>query len=889
MPPKPFRFFQLPWRTRATIARDVDAELEFHLEARVSELAAQGLPPDRARQRAHEEFGDVEFTRRYCRDLDQRSERKLRFADRLTAWIQDVRYAWRTLRRSPGFAAVTIVTLALAIGANTAIFSVARAVLLKPLPFGDPGALVGVYSTPTQQPDSRWDLSAPDLADYRVRQHSLTGIAAYYRRLGTWLPPGADPEIVTAMSASTNLFDLLEVRAWRGRTFVAGDDLPGASPKVILSYRLWHRAFGSDTGIVGRTIMFADRPHTVIGIMPRGFGVVGPEELWVPVDLTEDLANPVVTRKQRVYSALARLKPGVSLDGGRNDIGAIARQLQAEYPAADAAFLATVEPLHERMTGRLQRPVLLLLTAAIAVLLIACANLANLTLARSFGRRADIAVRAALGAGRGRLARQLLTESILLALIGGGLGIALAVGATRTLLALNPELLSPMFEVGIDGRVLGVSLALSVATGVLFGLVPALEAGRTGLHGSIKDQGRSGTGSRGSERVRRALVVAQVGLAVVLLVGAGLLIRSFRDLTRAAIGFDPDHVLTAQLRVDGPRYDSATAVNRFYDGVLAEIAGSPGVVAAGAAMHVPMLGGGNSGLYVEGSAMDPDQVPSIGYTMIRGDYFKALRIPLVAGRTFDDTDTPDGPGTALLNQAAVRAFFPDGDAVGRRVRIGPNKQAPWTTIIGVVGDVRNEGFDTPAGPLYYDNGRQQTWWRTLSVVVRTAGNPIAAAPVIRQAVRNADPTRAVRDLEPLDQAIGSNLASRRFALGLAASFAGLALLLAAVGIYGVLAYSVTSRTREFGIRLALGAPKHSVLMLVLREGLGWSLAGLALGLAGAVAGGRLLTGMLYGVGPMDLGTYLAVGIGLLVVVTVACLVPAARATSTNPLTATRAE
>ncbi len=889
MPDRFRRHFQFPWRSRDVIARDVDAELQFHLDARAAELAAAGLAPDEARRRAAAEFGDIEFTRRYCRDVDQRAERKTRLADRLAVWSQDARYAWRTLRRSPGFAAVSILTLALAIGANTAIFSVARAVLLKPLPFADPGALVGIYSTPGDDPANTWNVSAPDIADYRARQHSFTGVAAALSRVGTWLPANAAPQIVNVMAVTANAFDVLGVRALRGRTFVPGEDRSGAPNTVVLSYGFWQRELGGDAGVIGRTMTLFDEAYTIVGVMPRTFTVNGREDLWIPLDLSGDLAQPSITRKQHVYRVLARLAPGVSLDAARADLLRISRQLQTEYPEADAHYIATVLPLRRTMVSGVQRPVLLLLGAALLVLLIACANLANLTLARTVRRRTEIAVRAALGAGRGRIARQLLTESVLLSLFGGGLGIVLAIAATRTLLALNPNALPPMFSVEVDGRVLAFSLVLSLAVGVLFGVFPALAAGRADLHGSLKDQGRGGTGGHAAARLRRTLVVAQVAFAVVLLVGAGLLIRSFRELSRVQLGFDPDRVLTAQLRVDGPKYDSASAVNRLYDEVLGGIAASPGVVAVSASMGMPTQGEASTQIEVEGAPFDTRNPASIDYTMVRGDYFKVFRIPLVAGRTFDPTLTARDAHTAIVNRAAVRALFPAGNAVGHRVHIGPNPNAPWITIIGVVGDVHEDGAAAPAPPIYYDDARQNTWWGTLSLEVRTSGDPDAAIPAVRRAVHDADPTRAIRDLETLDQVVGSSLASRRLALGLATAFAVLALLLAAVGIYGVLAYSVTTRTREFGVRLALGASRRSILLLVIRQGLVWSFVGLAIGIAGAIVGGRLLAGMLFGVTPGDVGTFLVVAGTLLAVVIVASVVPARRATDVDPLTSMRAE
>jgi predicted permease len=887
--PAPKRLFRFPWRSRDAIAADVDAELAFHLDERVADLVRQGAAPEEARRQAQDEFGDIEYTRKYCRDMDTTTERELRMADRLAAWSQDLRYAWRTLWRSPGFTVVALLTLALAIGANTAIFSVARAVLLRPLAYGQPERLVGVFTYPLERPTSRYDLSAPDLVDYRASQRSFTDIAVYsWQTPTTWRPVQGDPEIVRARAVSPNMFPLLQVPALLGRGLADGDELPSAPKTVVISWGFWQRVFGGDPGVLEKNLVLSDQPYRIVGVMPRGFSVRDQEDMWLPLDISDDLANPSVTRKQHVYGALARLKDGVTIEAARGDVMAIAKRLQQEYPASNGNTLAVVDPLQEARTGRLREPILLLLAAASAVLLIACANLANLTLSRTVNRQTEIAVRAALGAGRGRIARQLLTESLVLAIGGGALGLLLAVVGVRGLLALNPEALPRTIEVGMDLQALLFSALLSLATGVLFGLLPALSAGRADLQSSLKSQSRGGT-LRGSDRARRGLVVAQVALAVILLVGAGLLTRSFRDLNRLELGFIPEKLLTAQLRVDGARYDSAPAVNRFFDDVIERLQQTPGIEMVGASMAAPMQGLMNSGVVVEGIEADGNKIQDIGYNLVRGDYFKTLGLPIVAGRGFDASDIVPGAHTGMVNQAAVKAYFGGTDPVGRRIRIGPNPQAPWITVIGVVGDMRDESLDTPARPRFYDVGARNTWWRSFTVMVRTRGDASTAMPAIREAVRAADPTLAVRNIATQEEIIGDSLAARRFSLGLAAAFAALALVLAAVGIYGVLAYSVSARTREFGVRLALGASPRSVLRMVLSEGLSWSLLGLAIGVAAALAGGKVISGMLYGVTATDTTTYVSVAIGLVIVVVLACLVPAFRATRVDPLASMRAE
>ncbi len=888
--PTPKRSFRFPWRSRADIARDVDAELGFHLDMRVRELIAQGHDADTARRMAREEFGDLEGTRAYCRAADARLDRSVRAADSLTEWRQDARYAWRTMRRAPTFAAVSLLTLALAIGANTAIFSVVRAVLLRPLPYADPGRLVVVSESWPGNPGSHTPLSPPNYVDYRARQRVFTDFGAYSTAMGpvVWQPDHADPTTLTGISADAHLFHVLDVRPQLGRAFDTTADMAGDSSSVIVSYGFWQRALGGDPRVVGRRLVLNGQSVDIIGVMPRTFVLDHDEDVWLPLDLRDDLARPAFTRKQHWLITIGRLRPGVTVYAARADLRLVAQRLAAQYPDADGARTAIVTPLHELAAGDLRTPLVLLQAAAAMVLLIACANLMNLTLSRTIGRRHELALRAALGAGRGRLVRQLLTESVLLALAGGALGAGLAVAATRALLGVDPAALPPLFPVGVDAQVLAFSLVVSMAAGALFGVLPALHAMRAQVHDVLKEGGRGSSGHRSGATLRRVLVATQVALAVMLLVGAGLLIRSFTELTRVRLGFDPDHVVSAQLRVTGPRYDSIPLVNGFYDGVLAEVAHAPGVIAAGAATLLPMQGTITTSLRIEGQPVDESHLPDMTYVAIRGQYLDAMRIPLVAGRRFDASDTPDGPKHVLINETAARRYFRNGEAVGKRIRIGPNPNGGWMTVVGVVGDVRNAGLDLPPTPTLFVNHAQEAWQHTLSVVMRTSDSR-AAIDALRHAVKDVDPTMPLRNILSMDEVIGSSLDARRFALGLAASFAGLALVLAALGIYGVLAYEVSTRTREFGVRLALGASPRSVLGLVARRGLAWSVVGLALGLGGALAGARLLAGTLYGVGPLDAATYAMVAAGSLLVVTLACIIPARRATRVDPLASMRAE
>jgi putative ABC transport system permease protein len=485
--------------------------------------------------------------------------------------------------------------------------------------------------------------------------------------------------------------------------------------------------------------------------------------------------------------------------------------------------------------------------------------------------------------------RQLVTESVVLSVLGGALGVGLAIAATHLLLSLNPTALPAIFDARVDSGVLAFSLAVSLATGVLFGLLPALDASAGKLQESLRDGGRGSSGGRTRTRVRRTLAVAQIALAIMLLTGAGLLIRSFRELTRVALGFDPDGVVTAGLRAAGDRYDDPTRVNAFYDGVIDELSRAPGVTAVGAISDLPTRGGSGTALRIEGEQNDEARLPDLTYLSVRGELFKALRIPIVAGRAYDARDRPDLPETVIINETAARRFFPKGDAVGRRIGIGPDPHGAWMTIIGVAGDIHSGGLDAPVKPTLYANHRHEAWMLSMSLVMRTSRSVADADALIRRAVRAQDPSLAVRDVQTLNDVVDASLGPRRFALGLTTSFALIALTLAAIGIYGVLAYHVGSRTREFGVRIALGASSSRVLLLVVRQGVVASLAGIVAGLGGAILGTRLLNGMLFGITPLDTGTYASVVLLVLLVSMVACLVPALRATRVDPLTSMHAD
>lgn len=886
---KPSRFFRFPGRSTQSIARDVEDELSFHIDMRTKELIAQGQTAEAAHRQAITEFGDVEFTRNYCRQLDERTERAEKSANLFSEWWQDFRYAGRTLRRSKGFAAVSLITLTLAIGANTAIFSVARAVLLKPLPYGNPDEVIQLHEFPLDDPKQTYQLAPANFVDIRDQQKTLTDVAALLGTSITWQPTNADPEIIRAQMVTPNTFPLLQVSSVLGRTFIASDSSASAEQQVILSNKFWLRAFGGDTTVVGRTMLFSGRPYRITGVMPAGFTLGYDEEMWLPYRINEPMEDAVRARRQHYLRVIGRLKPGVSIAAARAEVASISQRLAGQFPESNKNLRAGVLTAREAMSGTLAAPLLLLQCAAVAVLLIACANLANLTLSRTIGRRREMALRAALGAGRMRIIRQLTTESLVLAVAGGTIGALFAALATRKLLALNPEALPAMYEASVDMTVLGFSIALSIVTGLLFGLVPALGASRANVNEALKEGGRGGTGGKSGEVMRRVLVLAQTSLAVMLLICAGLLIRSFGALTSVSLGYATDHILTAQLRTTGVHYDTASAVNQFYDAVMRDIANEPGVIAVGGATVLPTRGHMSTSLRIVGEPNDETKLPDLGYQAVRGDYFQVMHIPLKQGRLYNASDIASKEKPVIINEITAKKFFPKGDAIGRQIRIGPDEHSdPWR-IVGIVGDIRDEGLDMPGRPMMFANHATETWDATLNLTVRTSGDPMKAVAALRRAVKLHDPTLAIRDIRSFDDVIGMSLAPRRFALGLASSFAIVALLLAAVGIYGVLAYAVTNRTREFGVRLALGASPRSVVALVLKHGLVWSSLGLVVGILGAIAAGKLLSSMLYNVSAVDPTTYVLVALAQLTVVALACVIPAFRATRVDPLASMRAE
>jgi putative ABC transport system permease protein len=799
---------------------------------------------------------------------------------------QDLRVALRRLVRAPGFTVAAVLCLALGIGANSAIFTVINSVLLRPLPYADPDRLVGVWEANRDRGADRNSVKPANYLDWLKEQTVFEGMAAT-ADASLALTDGGEPEQVKAQPATAGFLPLLGLRPLLGRTYTAEEEAEGARV-AILSEGLWRERYGADQGILGRTIRLDGDAYTVIGVMPAVGDLVyrrASPRLWVPIGL--DPVKHAHGAAGRYLQAVARLKPGVTFGAAQAEMATIASRLAASYPEYNAGWTVNVVPLTEQVTGAVRRPLAILGGVVLVVLLIACANVANLQLAQATVRRREIAVRTALGASRGRVVRQLLVESVLLAGAGGVLGILLALWGTALLGAAAGASIPRIGEIAIDGRILGLTLLVSVIVGLGFGLGPALHAARGAAHEDLKD-GTRGT-SRHGERSRALLVGAQVALSLVLLVGAGLLIKSFARLQNVDPGFDAEGVITARVSLGGEQYGDESRQAAFFQNLLARVNAIPGVEIAGAINWLPLAGSRSAtDLTIEGLPVPPPgQEPGANIGAVDPGYFAAMRIPLRRGRVHTDADDAGAPKTVVVSESFVQRYLPPGDPIGRRIAM------PWgdtlrATIVGVVGDVRHTGVDSTVSPTVYWSYRQFPW-AFMSVVARTAGDPLALAAPIREAVRSIDPAQPVADVRTMDEYLGHAVARRRFTLQLLAGFAGLALTLTAIGLYGTAAYGVAQRTRELGIRIALGASDRAVLWGELRRALVVIAAGVGAGIAASLAFGRVLASQLYEVSSTDPLVFAAIALGLAAVGALASYLPARRATRVDPMVAIRAD
>ena len=815
---------------------------------------------------------------------------------------RDLRIALRGLRQRAGFAAIAVLTLAIGIGAVTAIFSVVNGVLLRPLPYRDPGALAWVRVHLKGDPSA--PLSEAEYWDLRERQRSFERVAGFTDASVNLTGSGA-PERLRTGYVTADVLPLLGVAPILGRAFGREDDLPGRSPVALLSDGLWRRRFGADPAVVGRTLILDDAPTMVIGVMPPGFQLPthftgAAMEMWLPLQL-----DPATDRGERGWHYLdvvARLRPEVTMAAAHTEVTALMRGMLAEYPMEyNADFAGAATSLTDQIVGDVRPAILVLLGAVALLLVIACANVASLLLAQGESRHREIAVRIALGAERGQIVRQLLTESVVLALCGGLLGLLVAMWGIRVLILGAPPSIPRLDAVGLDGRVLGFTLLVSLGTGLLFGLVPALQSSRLELAGAMVDGGRLGTAGAARQRFRRGLVVGQIALALVLLAGAGLLVQSFLKVRGVDPGFQPEQLLTARVDLSPVRYESSTQRRAFFRDVLARIEAVPGVSSAGAARALPMTGSlviGDWSFVEEGHFSNPPlpaEWTAADWQVVTPGYFRTMGMPVVQGRGIEAGDRLGMPGVIVINQTLARRMWPNGDAVGRRLLLGGGEtDSIYRTVIGIVGDVRHRGLSADPRPEIYLPHEQfpagtATATNSLYLAIRTTGEPSAVAPAVRAAVAGLDPDVTLSEVQTMEQALGSWAGERRFTMLIVTGFALAALLLGAVGIYGIMAHLVVQRTREIGIRIALGAVPREILRLVLSQGALLAGLGIAVGVLGALATSRLLTGLLFQVRPTDPLTFAGTALLLALVAAVASLVPALRATRVAPIEALRAE
>jgi predicted permease len=801
--------------------------------------------------------------------------------------IKDIRHGVRALWKQPGFTAIAVITLALGIGANTAIFSLVNTVLLKPLAFPEPDRLVMVWEEMASIDFPRSESAPASYVDWKAQNSVFADIAALnWRPLN--LTGDGEPEKITSYGVTHNFLPLLGIQPALGRNFTADEDKPGGAKVAILSYGLWQRRYGGESGILGRDIMLNGQKYSVVGVMPKGFqflqGYVG---IWIPAAFTaEDLAE----RDSHYVTVVARLKNGVTAEQAQADLKTITQRIVNDHPNEMAGVSSSVVPMREQLAGSSRRPLMLLLVAAVLVLLIACANLAGLLLSRASARRKEIAVRSALGASRARIVRQLLAESVLLAGAGGALGLLVALWSFTLLKQLIPPGMALATTLRIDLPVLGFALLISLLTGIIFGLVPALQASKIDLNEALK-QGGNRAGSGGT-RLRGAFVVAEVALALVLLVGAGLLMQTLFRLREQYSGFQPQQLLTMRTVLPAYKYGERPKRVAFYDQVLERVSVLPGVVSVGYSTSVPLQWkGGANGFNFEGHENDPGLSPNAIHRQVSINCLQTLGVALKRGRYFDEGDKSQSTPVAIVNETLARQYLANQDPLGKRFRLGVPK-APWITIVGVVSDVRQMGMDRPVKAEMYLPYRQITshvGYAPRDLIIRTTGDPLSLVGAVTREIHAVDADQPVSNIASMSELLSEETGPRRLGMMLLMVFAGLALLLASLGIYGVLSYFVTQQTREIGVRLALGAQLRDILALVLKKGMGLALLGVVIGLGAAFVVTRLMTSFLFGVSAGDPLTFGAIAIILLGVALLACYIPARRATKVDPLVALRYE
>jgi putative ABC transport system permease protein len=825
----------------------------------------------------------------------------------MDTFLKDIKYNLRMLRRSPGFTIVAVVAIALGIGATTAIFSVAYAVALRPLPYKEPDRLVKIWLDMQKHGIPKNWISEPELLDLKEHAQSFESIAAYSSGSGSGmnLTGNGNPERVTAALASADFFPVLGVQPVIGRGFTQDEDQPGKNRVVVLSHGLWQRRFASDPGIVNSDISLNGTNYTILGVMPEGFAFPEAVDIWAPLAI--DRAN-IRNRGSHYLEVLGRLRPGVSFEQMQSEMATIGQTLSEQYPDYyDGGLTFLLIPLQTEVVGNI-KPVIILLAVAVGlVLLIACFNVANMLLARATVREKEIALRAALGAGRARLVRQLLTESVLLAIIGGAIGVSLAFVGVRLFAAFGPREIPRINEIGVDSTVLVFSILIIVLTGILFGLAPALHISKPDLNNALKEGGRGSTGRR--HYLRNILVVGEIAFALMLLITAGLTMRSFQQLLELDLGFRADKVMTMRLTLPQAKYQDNAKVAGFYRQLVENVKAAPGIEAAGIISQLPLSGSYSSGTTIVADTAASEKVPrnDMGMPFLEADrrvvsagYFTSLGAELIEGRLLDERDDANAAKVVVVDEKFARTFWPGASALGKRVVAGGTPQdVQYAEIVGVVGHIHHYGTNREGqAQAYFPEGREQIYFpyaqrpampRTMFLAVRTPGDPKSALGSIRSQVQALDPDLPVYEEKTMGQLISSAVAQPRLNLILMAVFAGAALVLAAVGIYGVMSYSVTQRTHEIGIRMALGASSRDVLGMIVRQGMMLSSGGIALGLVGAFWGTGLLSSLLYGISATDPMTFIVISAILAGVALTACFIPAQRATRVDPMIALRHE
>jgi len=811
--------------------------------------------------------------------------------------MNDLRFALRQLAKQPAFSLIAILALGLGIGANTAIFSVVNAVLLRPLPYKAPEQIVSLWGTNPKDEIKQEVASLLDFTDWRQQAQSFEALAGFSNTMRILARSDGEPERLSGASVVGDFFAVLGIEPAIGRKFLPQELQEGGPRATILSHALWQRRFGGEYSIIGQQITLSGNQHTVVGVMPPGFQDPAPNagpsiDFWVPLVATDNPAswNRMRTiRRLDFLSTIARLKPEVSIKQAQAEMKAIAARLEKQFPDSNTGWSVAVEPLAETLTGDIRPALLVLLGAVGFLLLIACANVANLLLARASARRREFAVRSALGASRSRIVRQLLTENVLLSVIGATAGLVFAWWGMRSLLAVSPGNIPRLSSIGIDAPVMLFTLAVSLLTAVLFGLAPALTVSNLNLNDTLKEGGRSAAEGAGGRRLRSALAIVEIALSVMLLIGAGLLIRSFLRLQEVRPGFNPNHLLAAELALPTAKYAEDQQVTNFYTELLERLEHQPGVQAVAVTTTLPLAGQGDL-LYFRMEGRDvalADRQPDAEVRTVNANYFRTMEIPLRRGRLLADDDSID---TVVINEALARKYFPNDDPIGKRITFNSakNPNVKWSAIVGVVGDVRQSSLASEPYTQIYGSYRKAAR-RSLTVVLRTAGDPKLMANTLRQQVWSLDREQPLYNIRTVDQVLASSVARSRFNTMLITILASVALVLAAVGIYGVISYSVTQRTHEIGVRMALGATAGNVLRLVVGHGLLIASIGLAVGVAAALAVTRIMSTLLFGVSAADPLTYVALVLLLGIIAMIASYIPARRATHIDPVIALRHE